>query len=154
MDRTTQFARAQLDSFLDMIAAERGAAENTLAAYRRDLEHFIGYLAHNKPAIGAVTADDISSYLGEISKSGLATASRARRLSAIRQFFRFLASEQIIAEDPALGFAGPKRERPLPKTLTIDEVDRLINAARARFEGVGGAGDAERFRALRLFCLI
>ncbi len=154
MDRTIQYARAQLHGFLDMIAAERGASENTLAAYRRDLDHFLSFLAHRQPAISKVIADDISAYLHDISKAGLATASRARRLSAIRQFFRFLTSEQIITEDPSIGFTGPKRERPLPKTLTIDQVDRLINAAHQRLAALSGATDMERFRALRLICLI
>ena len=65
-----------------------------------------------------------------------------------------MTTEEIIAEDPALGFAGPKRKRPLPKTLTIDQVDRLISVARERLDALSGASDTERFRALRLLCLI
>ncbi len=73
------------------------------------------------------------------SEGGLAAASRARRLSAIRQLFRFLAAEGLVAEDPAHGLAGPRRARALPKTLSVAEVDRLIETARARIEPAGAA---------------
>ena len=154
MTHGSDFTNTQLNSFLDMIAAERGAAQNTLAAYRRDLDHFNSYLVLNQLEPGDVTADHISAYLRTLSQAGLASASRARRLSAIRQYFRFLTTEDFIKEDPSLGFAGPKRERPLPRTLTIDQVDRLINAAHERLAASGGKADPQRFRAIRLISLI
>ena len=140
-----------ISQFLEMIAAERGAADNTLQAYRRDLDDFLRHLATRNQALPVVVPADISAYLRAISEGGLAPASRARRLSAIRQLFKFLASEQLIAEDPAHGLAGPKKARALPKTLSVAEVDRLIETARARIEPAKGR---DRVRALRLYALI
>lgn len=140
-----------ISQFLEMIAAERGAADNTLQAYRRDLDDFLRYLATRNRALPDVVPADISAYLRAISESGLAPASRARRLSAIRQLFKFLTSEELIAEDPAHGLAGPKKARSLPKTLSVAEVDRLIETAHARIEPAKGR---DRVRALRLYALI
>jgi integrase/recombinase XerD len=140
-----------ISQFLEMLAAERGAADNTLQAYRRDLDDFVRYLVTRNQALPDVVPADISAYLRAISESGLAPASRARRLSAIRQLFKFLASEALIAEDPAHGLAGPKKARALPKTLSVAEVDRLIETARARIEPAKGR---DRVRALRLYALI
>ena len=134
-----------------MLAAERGAADNTLQAYRRDLDDFLRFLATRNQALPVVIPADISAYLRAISEGGLAPASRARRLSAIRQLFKFLATEGLIAEDPAHGLAGPKKARALPKTLSVAEVDRLIETARARIEPARGR---DRVRALRLYALI
>lgn len=140
-----------ISQFLEMLAAEKGAADNTLQAYRRDLDDFVRYLAARNRALADVVPADILAYLRAISESGLAPASRARRLSAIRQLFKFLASEGLIAEDPAHGLAGPKKARALPKTLSVAEVDRLIETARARIEPAKGR---DRVRALRLYALI
>src|SRR5262249_52667591 len=93
----------------------------------------------------------ISDYLRACLEAGLSAASRARRLSAIRQLFRFLVAEGLLAEDPATDLTGPKRKRPLPKTLSAGEVDRLVESARRRGEGVGGR---DWVRALRLIALI
>src|SRR3954464_2392082 len=104
--------RRHLDSFLEMLAAERGAAANTLQAYRRDLEDFLAFLDRQaKPLAAAAPAAlgahprapapaEIGASLRALSQSGLAPASRARRLSAIRQLFKFLVGEGVIAEDP------------------------------------------------------
>ena len=140
-----------IGQFLEMIAAERGAADNTLQAYRRDLDDFLRFLATRNQTLPVVTPADISAYLRAISEGGLAPVSRARRLSAIRQLFKFLASEELIAEDPAHGLAGPKKARALPKTLSVAEVDRLIETAHARIEPARGR---DRVRALRLYALI
>lgn len=140
-----------ISQFLEMLTAERGAADNTLQAYRRDLDDFLRYLAKRKQALADVVPADISAYLRAISEDGLAPASRARRLSAIRQLFKFLASEELIGEDPAHGLAGPKKARSLPKTLSVAEVDRLIETAHARIEPAKGR---DRVRALRLYALI
>jgi integrase/recombinase XerD len=142
---------AQIAQFLEMQAAERGAADNTLQAYRRDLDDFLAFLDSRGKPLAATQPADIGAYLRAISEAGLAPASRARRLSAIRQLFKFLAAEGAVAEDPAVGFAGPKKGRSLPKTLSIAEVDRLIEGARRRIEGLTGR---ERLRALRLHALI
>jgi integrase/recombinase XerD len=140
-----------IGQFLEMLAAERGAADNTLQAYQRDMDDFLGFLGPRDKALDAVVAADISAYLRALSESGLAPASRARRLSAIRQLFKFLATEGLVADDPAHGLSGPKKARALPKTLSVAEVDRLIETARARIEPARGR---DRVRALRLYALI
>jgi integrase/recombinase XerD len=138
--------------FLDMLAAERGAGENTLAAYGRDLADFSEHLAGKKHTIVNAATADIRGYLGALGKRGFAAASVARRLSAIRQLYRFLYAEGHRGDDPAAIIEGPRRGRPLPKVLTIAEVDRMLEAARA---GVSArATAAERLRAARLNCLI
>jgi integrase/recombinase XerD len=143
--------RQHVDAFLQMLAAERGAAQNTLQAYRRDLDDFLAFLDRRACPLLATRQAEIGAYLRSLSQAGLAATSRARRLSAIRQLFRFLVSEGMIAEDPAHGLAGPKRSRVLPKTLSIAEVDRLIEAARRRTENTKGR---DYVRALRLNALI
>ena len=109
------------------------------------------FSAQRDQALTVVVPADISAYLRALSESGLAPASRARRLSAIRQLFKFLATEGLVAEDPAHGLSGPKKARALPKTLSVAEVDRLIETARARIEPAKGR---DRVRALRLYALI
>ena len=143
--------RQVIGQFLEMLAAERGAADNTLQAYRRDLDDFLAFLVARDRTLTAVVPADISAYLRAASESGLAPSSRARRLSALRQLFKFLANEGLVAEDPAHGLAGPKKARALPKTLSVAEVDRLIETARARIEPARGR---DRVRALRLYALI
>jgi integrase/recombinase XerD len=151
MARTARPSDGKLiDLFLDMLAAERGAGENTLSAYRRDLEDFAGHLAGMRRTIGGAGTEDIRSYLGALTKRGFAAASVARRLSAIRQLYRFLYTEGYRGDDPAAIIEGPKRGRALPKVLTIKEVDRLLAAARAAPQ----ASAAERLRGARLNCLL
>ena len=136
--------------FLDMLAAERGAGKNTLSAYGRDLDDFAAHLTGRR-SVATATTDDIRAYLGELASRGMQPATVARRLSAIRQLYRFLYAEGQRSDDPAAVLEGPKRSRPLPKTLSLAEVDRLLAAA--------GACDAQapimvRLRAARLACLI
>ena len=147
----TAIAALHLAAFLEMLSSERGAADNTLAAYTRDLEDFFGFLAARNTPVENVTPRDVQDYLQYMSTQGLAPASRARRLSSIRQLYKFLTAEGTIAVDPAAGLAGPKRQRPLPRTLSVVEVDRLIETAQGRIEGQEGRA---LFRALRLYCLI
>jgi integrase/recombinase XerD len=137
--------------FLDMLAAERGAAPNTLAAYRRDLADFASYLADAGATVKSATTEDVRRYLGALARRGLRPASVARRLSAIRQLYRFLYAERQRKDDPAAVLEGPKRTRPLPKTLSLAEVDRLLGfAARCDL----AAALSERVRAARLACLV
>jgi integrase/recombinase XerD len=138
-------------AFLESLAAERGAADNTLAAYRRDLDDFTGFLAGRHVAVATARPRDIADYLKAAAAAGLAATSRARRLSAIRQLYKFLVSEGVVTDDPATGFAGPRRERPLPKILSVAEVEVLLDAAARRIDGLVGR---ERFRALRLKALL
>ena len=136
----------RIDAFLEALAAERGAAGNTLAAYRRDLDDFAGWLGRNGSGLDAARRAEIEAYLGALEAAGLSPATRARRLSAIRQLFRFLLSEGWRADDPAARIAGPRPERRLPGTLSVADVDRLLEAARA-----GPGGEAKR---ARLNCLV
>ncbi len=135
--------------FLDMLAAERGARPNTLAAYRADLEDFASFSTVNR--ISDATSDDIRTYLGDLSRRGLQASSVARKLSAIRQLYRFLYSERYRGDDPAAILEGPRRGRPLPKVLSIANVDRLIVMARENAQRGEGA---ESQRAARLYCLL
>lgn len=120
-----------LEAFLEMLAAERGSAQNTLDSYRRDLVHFAEFL--NCP-LSRATTEDVRQYLAELDAIGLSRATAARRLSALRQFFRFLCAEGAREDDPTSKVDSPRRSRPLPKILSEEEVDQLLAAAR----GVGG----------------
>lgn len=140
-----------LQAFMEMLAAERGAAQNTLDAYTRDLDAFIAFVQCRGRAPEAADAKDIQAYLHALTEEGLAPASRARRLSSVRQFYKFLTAEGIVETDPAMGLSGPKQARGLPKVLSVAEVDRLIEAAAKRADGQEGR---ELFRALRFHCLI
>jgi integrase/recombinase XerD len=137
--------------YLDMLAAERGAQSNTLGAYARDLTDFSASLAHARRSIGDASTQDLRAYLGELSRRGLRAATVARRLSAIRQLYRFLYAEGWRHDDPAAVLEGPKRARPLPRTLALAEVDRLLRAAATSDPA---APLRERLRAARLACLL
>jgi len=137
--------------FLDMLAAERGAEKNTLAAYGRDLEEFGAWLKRTRRSVTTAATGDLRTYLGELTKRGLQPTTVARRLSAIRQLYRFLYAEGHRKDDPAAVLQGPKRTRALPKTLTLAEVDRLLHAA-SRCDAA--APLAVRLRAARLACLM
>jgi integrase/recombinase XerD len=137
--------------YLDMLAAERGAGRNTLAAYSRDLEDFSAYLKAARCSIAKAATDDLRGYLGALSRRGLQVATVARRLSAMRQLYRFLYAEGQRGDDPAAVLEGPKRERALPKTLTLTEVDHLLRVAGACDPA---APFAMRLRAVRLACLV
>jgi integrase/recombinase XerD len=115
--------------YLDMLAAERGAGKNTLAAYGRDLADFAEHLAGAGRSIATASTEDLRAYLGELARRGMTAATVARRLSAIRQLYRFLYAEGQRKDDPAAVLEGPKRVRALPKTLTLSEVDRLLRVA-------------------------
>ncbi len=142
----------QTELFLDMLAAERGAGKNTLDAYTRDLTDLEASLTAGGRKIANASTDDIRGYLVELAERGLSAASVARKLSAIRQLYRFLYAEGHRSEDPAAVIEGPKRGRSLPKVLSIKEVDQLLACARERASGASLAG--ERVRAMRLVCLL
>lgn len=140
-----------LESFIEMLSAERGAAENTLQAYRRDLDDFLDAVSMRGRNSGDATARDIASYLEALAKRGLASSSRARKLSAVRQFFRFLYAEGIRSDDPAASVESPRTARPLPKSMAVEDVDALLETAMAR---VTSARGPKRLKALRLHCLM
>ncbi|MBX9927065.1 MAG: site-specific tyrosine recombinase XerD [Hyphomicrobiaceae bacterium] len=147
---------ATIAGFLDMIASERGAAANTIAAYRRDLDGFADFAERRGRMLTEATPDDVRDYQTGMSKDGLAPASRARKLSALRQLYKFLLAEDIVAEDPTHGITGPKAGRALPKTMQVADVDRLLETARAladRAMADPASGD-ERLAAVRRHCLV
>ncbi|GAC1335529.1 MAG: site-specific tyrosine recombinase XerD [Beijerinckiaceae bacterium] len=142
-----------VELFLDMLVSERGAAKNTIEAYRRDLLSYARWLAGRGSSPLAADTATIRAYLAELARHGLAPASAARHLSAIRQFHRFLLAEGRRADNPSAILEGPRRGRPLPKVLDVDEVDRLLTVAS---EGIDDEARplGERLRAARTFCLI
>ncbi|WP_374467293.1 site-specific tyrosine recombinase XerD [Ferrovibrio sp.] len=122
-------ADRHIDAFLEMLSAERGLAKNSLDAYENDLTDFAGFLtAHNESA-ERIGIDALRLYVQGLADAGLKPATAARRLSALRQFFRFLLQDGIRRDDPAALLDAPKRARPLPKLLSEDEVDRLLQEA-------------------------
>lgn len=116
-------------AFLAMMSAERGAARNTLDAYRRDLDHYAAALAARGTDPLGVDTEGVRAYLDGLAAEGLKASSAARKLSAIRQLHRFLYGEQMRGDDPCVALTGPRRARPLPKVLSIAEVDRLLATA-------------------------
>lgn len=142
-----------INAFLDMMAAERGASRNTLDAYRRDLEAYQAFLASVGASTLSSTTDDVRAYLAALASEGLKASTAARRLSAVRQFHAFLYREQLRADDPTMIIEGPKRGRPLPKVMSIDEVDRLLAVAA---EGIDDASRPrqDRIAAARLTALL
>ena len=119
-----------IQAFLEAQAAELDAAQNTQLAYARDLNDFSDWLTH-KAHFASAEKSHVERYLIYCDAQGLSKATRARRLSAIKQMYRFAFEEGWRDDNPALQIAGPGRDKRLPKTLTHDEVDRLLDAARA-----------------------
>lgn len=115
-----------VDQFLEMLAAERGRAENSLAAYRRDIEH---YLDKADKGLLKSSPETIRAYLKKVHKEGLKASTVARRLSAIRQLFLFLYREGIRTDNPAKNIESPRQPVKLPKTLSDAEVEQLLNTA-------------------------
>jgi integrase/recombinase XerD len=138
-------AAGQVEAFLEMLSAERAAARNTLIAYEKDLADARAFLAGHGDLDGAST-EAVEAYFADIGARGLSPATAARRRSAVRQFYRFALAEGWRTEDPSRRVEAPKKGRPLPKIITRAEIERLIDAARAR-DGGGPEG-------LRLACMI
>ncbi len=145
-------AGGEVELFLDMMATERGASVNTLDSYRRDLEDYSAFLNGKRRTVEAATTADIRAYLAALGRRELASSSVARRLSAVRQLHRFLYAEDKRKDDPAAVLEGPRRGRPLPKVLTVDQVSKLLATAQdaVRID----SKPAEKKRAARLLCLL
>jgi integrase/recombinase XerD len=122
-------APRRIEAFLEMLAAERGAARLTLAAYRSDLIELTGFLAARGTVIEAADAAALHAYVGALSNRGLSPRTIARRRSAMRQFYRFLVSDGARPDDPTAGIDAPRLGRPLPKILSEGEIERLIAVA-------------------------
>jgi integrase/recombinase XerD len=142
-----------VDGFLAMLAAERGASVNTLDAYRRDLGDYCAFLSARKTDPLRVATEGVRAYLGDLEARGFKPSSAARRLSALRQFHKFLHLDGRRDDDPSLVLDGPRQGRRLPKTLTEAEVDRLLTVAA---EGIDDEARpfGERLRAARMACLL
>lgn len=139
MKRTPTLNRArEIEAFLEMLQAERGASVNTLAAYGADLADLQAFLTRRRQSPETADAAALRAYLKSLDYLGMTPRTVARRLSVLRQFFRFLLAERMREDDPASTLDSPKLGRPLPKVLSRVEVDRLIEAARARGEADGG----------------
>ena len=120
-----------------MLAAEQGAGDNTLDAYRRDLDGSLGIPRPRGKSFAGADTEVLRDYLADLDARGFKSSSVARRLSALRHLFRFLLNERIRSDDPAAILSGPKRGRGLPKVLSIADVDRLLAQAKALTRGAG-----------------
>lgn len=141
-----------VEAFLEMMSAERGAARNTIEAYRRDLSDYAGFLAGRGKSALSAQREEIVAYLYFLDAQGLAASSAARRLSALRQFHKFLCADQLRPDDPTRIVASPRARRPLPNVLSVAEVDRLLTTAEA--EANAEAEPLEKAAALRLYVLL
>lgn len=142
-----------VEAFLEMMSAERGAAKNTLSIYTNTLERYLNYLMdENTSPTQAVTAS-VESYLSHLTGEGLSPSTQAMHLSSIRQFHKFLFAEGIRTDDPCSTVDSPKLGRPLPKIMSIEEVDQLIGLAQEEANSKKGT-PANRLRAARLYVLI
>ncbi len=135
---------AAVEAFLEMVSAERGASKNTLDAYGRDLKDFTAFLKTKRRAADRASADDVRGYLAGLEGEGLSQATRARRLSALKQFHKFLYTDGWREDDPCLGLKGPGARRHLPKAISEGDVDALFAALNTNLTPEG----------LRLSCVV
>ena len=140
-----------LSRFLEMMSAERGAARNSLEAYGRDLQIYLGFLGERGVDAASADSDDVAAFQAENERLGLARATSARRLSAVKQFHGFLHGEGLAKANPADIVSGPKSAKPLPRILSEQEMMKLLEQAAARLPGLEGKA---LFRAQRLQCLL
>lgn len=141
-----------IGAFLEMMSAERGAAKNTIEAYRRDLVDYAGFAKAHKQTLLTLPRETVTAYLDDLRAQGLSASSSARRLSAIRQFHRFLCADNLRGDDPTRIVASPKSRRALPKVLSVAEVDKLLATAEA--EANATASPQKQAAALRLYLLL
>ncbi|MES5100331.1 site-specific tyrosine recombinase XerD [Agrobacterium sp. BA1120] len=136
---------ARLDSFLEMMSAERGAAANTLSSYDRDLNDLRDFLQQRKVPMSDAATSDLSAYLEHLSAQGFAASSQARRLSSMRQFYKFLYSEGLRGDDPTGILDAPRKGRSLPKTMSVADVTALLAQASTE-ASKEGPGQVSRIR--------
>src|SRR6476661_4181048 len=110
-----------VDAFLEMMSAERGAAKNTIDAYRRDLSDYCAFLARKGLGPRSAGRGEITAYLARLDAEGLAASTSARKLSSIRQFHKFLAADGMRPDDPTRIVPSPRARRALPKVLSVEE---------------------------------
>jgi integrase/recombinase XerD len=142
--------RVHVEAFLEMMSAERGAALNTLQSYQRDLDDLQSFLNDQGIRLTEAVPANLAAYLSSLSKKGFKTSSQARRLAAMRQFYKFLYAEGLRTDDPTGILDAPKKGRALPKTMGVDDVGKLLEQAETE------AGDAApgQLQRLRMFVLL
>ncbi|MGD8999300.1 MAG: site-specific tyrosine recombinase XerD [Granulosicoccaceae bacterium] len=118
----------EIEAFIDMLWMERGLSDNTLRAYRSDLQAFASWLSGNGTALVAAQRQDLLAYLADRSQQGVRVRTSARMLSSLRRFYQYLVREGRLLEDPSARIEAPRLVRPVPKYLTEDEVDKLLAA--------------------------
>jgi len=137
--------RILINQFLEMLGAERAAAQNTLDSYARDLNHLSENTA---PGLKDISRDHVRAYLAALQRQGMAPRTQARKLSSLRQFFKFLYGEAIRDDNPILGIDSPKTGQSLPKLLSEEQVDKLLTLAQTKAE------EAPGLKSLRLHALM
>lgn len=142
-----------VESFLEMMSAERGAARNTLVSYERDLLDYVSALEEGKRSLKSSSAADVQRHLKALAGRGLSATTQARHLSAIRQLHKFLFAEGLRGDDPTTIIDSPKTGRSLPKVMSIAEVDQLLELAEHDVAQAGGS-PVKLLIAVRLFCLL
>ncbi len=142
---------AQVEAFLEMMAAERAASRHTLDAYRRDLADARAFLLDRGSDLLLAGPEALEAYMTELGRRGLSPATAARRRASLRQFHRFAVTEGWAAADASRRLDAPRRGRPLPKIVSREEVVRLLDAARARGAAPGAAPTPD---GLRLACAL
>ncbi len=142
-----------LEAFLEMMSAERGAAKNTLLSYERDISLYAVFLAGEGRAFSNARNEDVQKHLAELSSDGKSASTQARHLSSIRQFHKFLFAENMRTDDPCSTVDSPKLGRPLPKILSVDEVETLLRLAEVEASN-SKASYAKRLRSTRLLALL
>jgi integrase/recombinase XerD len=142
-----------VEAFLEAMSVERGAAPNTLAAYARDLDDYRAFLGARGRDVAGAERDDIAAFMIDLADRGMARTTQARRLSAVRQLHRFLYDEGLRGSDPTTTVDRPKADRPLPKVLTLAEVEQLLAAAHAAVDDAT-ASPAEQLRRARFAALL
>lgn len=143
-----------IESFIEMIAAERGAAANTISAYMKDLEGYQNFLAKHKTSLVSCSSEDVRKFMQSLSAEGLAASSQARQLSSVRQLHKFLFAEGLRSEDPSAVVDAPKQGRALPKILSVEEVDLLIGMAEQQAIIEKSQGKLKNVKARRFYALI
>ncbi|MHA1600486.1 MAG: site-specific tyrosine recombinase XerD [Alphaproteobacteria bacterium] len=119
-----------VEAFLEMMVAERGASDNTISGYHNDLRYFAGFLRGRRRDLATARQVDVRAFLRRQAEAQMAPGTVARRLSSLRQFYRFLFAENARSDDPTSGIDSPRQGRALPKILSEDEVGRLLAATR------------------------
>ena len=151
-DKTKAGATSRLiQRFLEMMTAERAAARNSTAAYGRDLEDYVGFLAARKLLPATAQSDDVRDYLADLDTRGMARTSTSRKLSAVKQFHVFLQSDGLATSNPATIVQGPRAHQALPTTMGESDVAALLRAAA---DAVAKAAGKALFKTLRLQCLV